>query len=252
MIIFLLIIMSNRIINGQAETGFLGVVLIYLTKSGTFGTGVLISPKIVLTAAHVLPEKSEKIEVYFGNGFYDYDQKVVAKNFKRHESYNPNSLNNDIGLVELNKSVEYDYYTYNNDKNKQMKDVFSVGFGQTENDQSGVKYSANLVVSNTTNKWINCKTTDNETNSSLFFGDSGGPQFFIVNGKYVIYGIHSHIFMNRNSVNVSVSIKVDKYINWISKSIVNGGLNGKPLTNPWMAPMVGLALVGGLFLIVRD
>ena len=101
---------GGRIVNGQAATECEWKWQVGLTYGGShFCGGTLISPRWVLTAAHCVAD-GEPFRVVAGD--YDrlspsdaYEMEFLVSRVVPHASYNPNSLEYDFALVELQEDV---------------------------------------------------------------------------------------------------------------------------------------------------
>jgi hypothetical protein len=90
----------------------------------------------------------------------------------------------------------------------------SVGFGITETGRGdGVKRSAVLSLDEYDEVFLYAYNRNNETNSNICSGDSGGPQFAWVDDHWEQWAIHS--WGDQNCEQVSGSTRVDSVSEWL-------------------------------------
>ncbi|MEZ4742100.1 MAG: leucine-rich repeat domain-containing protein [Bdellovibrionota bacterium] len=171
-------------------------------KGEIFCSGVALTSKLIVTAAHCLKGYSSEtlntLRVYRGNGNESghVSAQFTVESFAISPSYNhhPGSWG-DLAYLKLNESIEgmplfelaYDardrYLLFNKEKN-----VTVLGFGLREDHRRGLKYKVDLRV----NKSNPFEFKAGGAGKDACKGDSGGPAYFInAEGDVKIIGIVS-------------------------------------------------------------
>lgn len=166
-------------------------------KIGFFGSAIVIKPRIILTAAHVLSSSKDayitlngkKIELLFGLHLKKYNEEVMGPF--------------DIALGYLKEDAVIDFYPELYSKNDELGKICSVaGYGQTGNHKYGAKIhdGKKRAGSNRINGFFNgmmvCSLKDSPKTSLEFMisnGDSGGGLFI----DQKLAGIHSSIMTHK-------------------------------------------------------
>lgn len=204
---------EQAIINGVAATEAWtssAVALMYLDGTrleGPYCTGVLISPELVLTAAHCADFLSAG-EVAVHVGAYPTtrvgNRTYTVSDIEVHPGWNPNTLENDVAALYLSRSVtqRITYFptlpgSLGFGRADVGVDAAAVGFGATEFSDGGTRERALIEVVDITS-FPGVVFTDGST-SSVCFGDSGGPLFYLRNGQGYVAGIHSFVGDDRCS-----------------------------------------------------
>ncbi|KAH8405080.1 hypothetical protein KR222_000247, partial [Zaprionus bogoriensis] len=101
---------GERIVNGDS----IGILqtpwqIALLLDSKLNCGGSILSSRIILTAAHCLKGYLlETLSVRAGSRYWNHDgQFLLVENFTIHENYNSTTLNNDIGVIRLAKSLVF-------------------------------------------------------------------------------------------------------------------------------------------------
>lgn len=198
------------------------------------GDGTYIGDGWVLTAAHVivgLELKEGKQKVYFGDQSYAIDKTIKHPKYQTVGSY-------DIGLVKLKKVPDFEVYPLYTKKDERGKDIIIVGHGWAKHgdtrtwlDKNGDKRAATNKIERVTDDQVifnfshpdSSETTELEGTAGP--GDSGGPAFIELDGKYYVAGVSSGGIDGRNGPGTYGAIehftRVSSYLDWI------GGIVGE-------------------------
>jgi V8-like Glu-specific endopeptidase len=176
--------------NGHPNVGGLVSPTQYSDGTWIYCSGTLISPTVVLTAAHCA-EDGERVGVTFDTDYVAGD-KVYYGTFEADPLYNKSQSDpHDIAVVVLDKAVRgitpAKLPTANSLSNLSGSQKFtSVGYGAYEvtNEPGGHQYLYNDVrmvatgtLNSTNQSWLRISMNPSTGNGGTCYGDSGGPNF---------------------------------------------------------------------------
>ena len=237
--LFLPLALANPIVNGQTETEFPSAVALgaeFGSSAFSACTGNLITPKIILSAAHCGADLSLELvlqlgKAFFGNSMTDYQHSIGFSDLIVHPEYEElegtlgGSLGAyDFGLLVLAEEAPIQPTLFRQDPLSEEHigtELISVGFGITGANQndSGTKRSAYLTLDSLQEMFIISDSNTNENQANICSGDSGGPMFFFDEniGEYVQWAVHS--WGDQTCQVTSGSTRTDLVVEWIYETI---------------------------------
>ncbi|KAL7732204.1 hypothetical protein ACLKA6_018444 [Drosophila palustris] len=222
------------LLNQQTDTGWT-----------PFCGGVIISNRIILTAAHCILDDLPAVKIYFGavdrNNIKETGQQrliVKQKNIVVHPEYDPNNLLNDLALIKLPADLQFDDYIQPAqlpDPNQFYENEIAVvsGWGKSSvpgSMTSQLQYYNVTVLSNE-----ECKSILHKYQPGMFFpsswiclspserspcsGDSGGPLVLRNgDGTNTLLGVASFVTDALCTVNrPTVYTRISSLLSWIEK-----------------------------------
>ncbi len=189
----------KALIGGAIDTDDPAVVALTRGGSASFCTGTLISPRVVLTAAHCIDMlgNDPSANIYFGSDTTGNGARITVGQKKQHPMWTGDlSGGHDVGMLLMD--FPYEDPTIARELNRVSPssdhvgdDYRHVGFGvfdRATGSADGKKRQGTTTITSTERDVI----ISGDENLSVCFGDSGGPAFLTIEGKELVSGIHSY------------------------------------------------------------
>lgn len=228
-----------KIVQGSEESGYDFAVALGAEFNGTaFAscTGSLITPRIILTAAHCGADLSPELIVALGKAFFgpsvDAPTATIGfTSFTAHPAYEEleNGLggtlgHNDVSIAVLSEDAPVAPVWVRDDvvsEDEIGTAMTSIGFGITNAQRqsgSGVKRSATLLLSDVDETFLYSENDGNPDGGQICSGDSGGPQVVrLPDGRVEQWAVHS--WGDSRCMQLSGSTRVDVVMPWILEQV---------------------------------
>ncbi len=227
---------GTGIVNGQLEEGFPSAVSLGGDFNGpqSMCTGNLITPRVIISAAHC----GDGIPIgiilaagvaFFGSDINDPDNTIGFDDHIVHPEYEElvsepggylGQYDLSIFVLKEDATVEPTWFRRNEITDDDLgAELKSVGFGITSGggDGSGIKRSATIVLDEYDDNFLLSNVSTNPDGANICSGDSGGPQFFFTDDHWIQGAVHS--WGDVDCLIESGSTRVDIATEWILDQI---------------------------------
>jgi len=226
---------QQAIVGGTKTSGDPGVVLVIAAKpnsqSQSLCTGEIISPHVVLTAAHCVDPsvvgRGNTFTIFLGSDLNSRTDANNGANFVEVKEthfdadFSTNNLEggHDVGIVITKTAMTATPLPINRDpldKSMLKQPLRLVGFGVTSGtDANGATAGTKRTTTTTLAYFDTIFVAFNDPRHITCEGDSGGPALLTINGVETIVGITS--FGDQGCTQQGVDTRVDSYVDFIDQ-----------------------------------
>ena len=190
-------------------------------------TGSILSESMILTAAHCVEGQPTKVQIVFANNVKKAtlaQTRMATAIYQNPFWHNPSAnRKGDLAIIKFSGGLPKgflpvkladDNFELNNDQ-----DVLFAGYGVT----NGKKETGAGTLRMTKTKVIGQKSktevmTDGRE-TSVCFGDSGGPGFVFINNEFIQWGVASSV-LNQSCNEASIHTSIMDYKTWIQTTML--------------------------------
>ncbi len=210
----LVLLVTLGITAGSADSTHPSAVFIRgrLGTATGYCSGVVVAPRVVLTAAHCVNVTGAEFRVFVGDDYFDGGTLLEVSEYHAHPAYQPATNLNDIGVLVTSAAIPVPPVALNRSPPAVGDPLTIVGYGQSvagDNTTVGKRRVALTSVTAVDPLDLTLQGTP-----SFCFYDSGGPSYLPRDGGEVVAGIH-YIVEAATCDAHAYDMRVDKYVSFI-------------------------------------
>jgi secreted trypsin-like serine protease len=189
-------------------------------------TGSIIGKNSILTAAHCVDQDPANINIVFGIDIHKAKPEFIraANQFVIHPNWNRHlrSGEADLAIIHFEGDLPDGYMPVDlADQGLELKKgqtVFMAGFGVTDGETKAGAGKLHQMTTEILDFHSATEIVTDGQQSSVCFGDSGGPAFIEVGNVFIQWGVASSVASEACN-DSSVHTEVMKYLSWINTSV---------------------------------
>ncbi|MFM6928032.1 MAG: S1 family peptidase [Bdellovibrio sp.] len=212
----------------SADPIYVSAVGIYNKETGSTCSGVLLSSRLVLTAAHCLTEDRGNIRLFFGENVSSSPTRRVADGV-RHPEYRDDSTGthrHDLAIIKIRGSAPEGFvpakFLENIEALENLAPTWVAGYGTKDAKLDiGMRILRKTLLPIRDVHFSESEVSLIQTpDYGVCVGDSGGPSYIFVGDQVYVWGIAHKVYAYGGNVCMfgSAYTRVDYYRDWIERT----------------------------------